>query len=677
MSVASFVLSFVAVVLALGAAAATGTQVARGLRVAPGSLHALVATVIGVSTVVICAEGLGLVGWLRRGPLIVVLVMAAGAARVWASRQSPAPSAGAPRPAPASPPPSTAMRRLAIPCAAAAVVLGQWLLATADAYGGGMFNFDTLWYHMPFAAAFAQTGSVTGIDFTLADPWVAYYPANSELVHAVGLVLVGGDLLSPLLNLAWLGLLALSAWCFGRPWGREAETFVAGCALASLPVLASTQPGEAFNDIAGLAMLLAAAALLVNRAPVIAAGLALGFALGVKFTFLVPGLILASGFMFGARSRRQQGVFAVAATTTAGWWYVRNIVRVGNPLGTRVHLGPLTLPGPRSPLADGSQQTVISQVRHLSLWGSRFLPGLTHMFGVLWPALLAAALIATVAALAASRHERGLRALGLAAGAGAVTYLVLPTGAAGLSTGTALFEVNLRYATPAVALALLILAVTTPARARHWASAGLLATLGVAQAERSLWPASPARHAGFLVLAAVAIAAVGAIWTRAARPRTVPARVTAGAVATVAVLAAGYAVQHHYLQRRYRTVLTSDPRLGQLFAWGQTIAHARIALYGTAEQYPLAGELVSNRVDYLGVHTPGGGYAPITDCATWRTAVDRDHAGYVVMTPGPTGAAPLAWTAADPAARVVLAPGPGTVVFTLSAPLNPSACPAG
>lgn len=84
---------------------------------------------------------------------------------------------------------------------ATGVAVTQWAVQTADSLGSGMPSFDTLWYHMPFAARFAQTGSVTAIQFTQADPFVAYYPANSELLHAVGIVAMRSDLLSPLLNL--------------------------------------------------------------------------------------------------------------------------------------------------------------------------------------------------------------------------------------------------------------------------------------------------------------------------------------------------------------------------------------------------------------------------------------------------------------------------------------------
>ena len=60
-----------------------------------------------------------------------------------------------------------------------------------------MLTFDTLWYHGPFAARIADTGSVWGMHFI--DPlylnW--FYPQNSELLHAAGIVLFDRDLFEP------------------------------------------------------------------------------------------------------------------------------------------------------------------------------------------------------------------------------------------------------------------------------------------------------------------------------------------------------------------------------------------------------------------------------------------------------------------------------------------------
>ena len=103
--------------------------------------------------------------------------------------------------------------------AAAAFVAAHWATGLQDVWGRGMLTFDTLWYHGPFAARIADTGSVWGMHFI--DPlylnW--FYPENSELLHAAGIVLFNRDIFSPLVNFGWLGVALLAAWCIGRPYG--------------------------------------------------------------------------------------------------------------------------------------------------------------------------------------------------------------------------------------------------------------------------------------------------------------------------------------------------------------------------------------------------------------------------------------------------------------------------
>ena len=109
---------------------------------------------------------------------------------------------------------------------------------------------------------------------------------------------------------------------------------------------------------------------------------------------------------------------------------------------------------------------MFSEIRHLSLWGSRFAPGLAHAFGPLWPLILVAAVAVVIAALAL-RGEPLLRVLAVAAAVAAVTYLFLPTGATGIQQSTTDFQVNLRYVTPALALCLLLLPAVLAIRAPH------------------------------------------------------------------------------------------------------------------------------------------------------------------------------------------------------------------
>ena len=133
----------------------------------------------------------------------------------------------------------------------------------------GIYRQDSTWYHLPFAAWFAQTGSVAGLLQT--DPLklaVWYYPLNSELLHSIGMVVLGNDLVSPLLNFGWMGVALLAAWCIGRPLGLAAATLLGAVVVVGSDMML-VQAGNAPGDIAALACLLAAIAILVNgQAPV-------------------------------------------------------------------------------------------------------------------------------------------------------------------------------------------------------------------------------------------------------------------------------------------------------------------------------------------------------------------------------------------------------------------------
>jgi hypothetical protein len=675
----------------LVAIVAPALVVARVLRrrylVLAGSLAVLAESVLALSMVLVVAEALGLVSLMRPAALIPAMVLLAAVA--WRLTQGGPARSGPARSGPAAPPgPETVRSRRGLDrttvsaLVAVSVVTAQWCVQTANALGAGMANFDTLWYHMPFAAHMAQTGSVTGIQFTQADPYVAYYPANSELFHAIGIEALHGDFLSPLLNLGWLALAMLAAWGLGRPWRVERLTLIAACLVLSLPVLSGTQPGEAFNDVVGLATLLAAAAFMANAAHdrrlLVLAGLALGLAVGTKFTFVVPAFVLVVGVVVCAgKAARVRELVAVGAplALTAGWWYLRNLIAVGNPEGLQLHLGPITLPGPTSPLESASQQTVFSEVSHLSLWGSRFAPGLDHALGPLW-ALVIGLYVVAVAAGIMARGNPALRLLAATAAVTGISYLFLPTGAAAIGQGTALFQVNLRYATPALALGIMLLPVVLRLRAPRLLGAlgpALLVVLLVAQLEHSLWPTQPVRHLVFLV--AVAGVALAVLYYGPAvrrQPRPVLAVGAAGIV--VAAAAATFVVQRHYFDRRYLTGDKTEPVLGAIYGWAQRVSDARIALYGTVQQYPLYGARDTNVVDYLGLET-GEGFRPIATCQAWRATLNQGHYRYVVVTPAPTAPIPIAWTGGDPAARLLLKPATDAAVYELTAKLSPSSCP--
>ncbi|HEY1320700.1 MAG TPA: hypothetical protein VGF32_10660, partial [Streptosporangiaceae bacterium] len=162
------------------------------------------------------------------------------------------------------PAPSIPLPQLVLALLAAAFVAAHWATGLQDVWGRGMQTFDTLWYHGPFAARIADTGSVWGMHFT--DPrylnW--FYPENSELLHGAGITLFNRDLFSPFVNFGWLGVALLAGWCLGRPYGVAPLSLTAvGIAMDTGPMV-PREAGTPATDTVPVAMLLAAAAILIN-----------------------------------------------------------------------------------------------------------------------------------------------------------------------------------------------------------------------------------------------------------------------------------------------------------------------------------------------------------------------------------------------------------------------------
>jgi hypothetical protein len=100
----------------------------------------------------------------------------------------------------------------------AGIAIGHFVSGVKLRLGTGMTGFDSTWYHGPFAAGFFQTGNTIDLHFIAPQFLAWFYPANSEVVHAIGMLAFSRDLLSPLLNLGWLLGCLLACWCIGRPF---------------------------------------------------------------------------------------------------------------------------------------------------------------------------------------------------------------------------------------------------------------------------------------------------------------------------------------------------------------------------------------------------------------------------------------------------------------------------
>ena len=368
-----------------------------------GAPARLAEIVIALSGLVLAAELLGSVGALSPAPLVLACVALGAGSWVWARR----PRSARPAQSPAAPP--AGLAAIGLGAFAVGVAVASWAVYTRAAFQKGMLEFDTLWYHMPFAARFAEEGSLVHIHY-VGDASPSYLPATAELFHAAGILALGNDLLSPALNLAWLGVAFLAAWCIGRPAGVGPATLAASALVIAGANFAETQAGSAKNDIVGLALLLAAVALIVNgreeRPALGIAGMAAGLAIGTRLNALAPVLALSIAVLaLNPRRREVVGIWGLGLLVTGSFWYLRNLASTGNPLPWfGLELGPLTLHSVPPPF-DCGNTTLADYAGRLGAARHDIVPQLSDALGPAWPLLVAIAAAGIVAGLV----QRGSR----------------------------------------------------------------------------------------------------------------------------------------------------------------------------------------------------------------------------------------------------------------------------
>jgi hypothetical protein len=601
-------------------------------------------------------------------------------------------------------PPAPPAHRLGLPIVAivVAAIFAGWAIPTLSGITGGMGRADSLWYHMPLASRFVETGSTGEIFFFDPIFFASFYPANSEVLHAIPILTFTRDFLSPLLNLGFLSLGLLAGWAMGRPYGLGPQALLGAAVVLGAETMIDFQAGEALNDIGGVSLLLCAAALLINghaarangrsvSAGALAfAGAAAGLAAGTKLSFLAPVALLTLAVVIIAPRGAKvcaTAFFGLPMLLGGGYWFLRNLVTVGNPLPFTAW-GPIGLPSPERMLELRPGFSVAHYWNQPDVWWDWFVPKLSEELGPLWPLVLVATVGGGVYAVWKGR-EPILRALGGVAVLTALAYVVTPLTAGGEEGEPIAFEWNIRYLAPAVAIAMAILpllpAFRATLRARFVSLFGLgglalLTTVTIVQ-----WDVGGHKKGAIAVGAIVLVLFGAAIWASrrgyigagARRSRAV----AIGAVVALAALAAGFAVQRHYLGQRYED-LSPQLRLDEAVRWANTVTDERIAISGIRgvfNQFAFSGYDLSNHVQWLGTEGEHGAYERIPDCETWRSEVNAGEYSYVVTLYDPyqpsglTDTKEALWTREDQSATEVLRDGPVSV-FRIEDPLDPATC---
>jgi hypothetical protein len=611
-----------------------------------------------------------------------------------------------------------------------AIVVGHWALTTKHALDHGIFNFDSLWYHLPFAADMVQSHAVTGMHYvdTVFTNW--FYPQNSELLHATGMLLTGRDTLSLFINYGWLVVAFLAAWCVGRPYGRGSLSVVAAAILLESHILVVREPGAAKNDLMAAALLLAAIAILVNawaalngvpaddagerdkqpadgpksrfrgnisahRLPVgwalAAAGLAVGLAAGTKVTALAMAAALSVAVLVlapGGRRRAAAGWWFVPALLGGGFWYLRNLIVAGNPEPAIKSLGPISLPHPERLQIGRPEFSIVHYATDTGVWREYFAPGLHSAFGALWPLVIGVAIVAALSAVLKGR-DRVVRWVGGVALFGFLAYLFTPLSAAGADGAPEAFGINLRYVYGAV-LAGLVLAPLPrlfDSRRRQWWLLGTLLIVLLVSDRADAVVRDPNRPFALLLIVLAVIVPAALLL---ARGRGTSRKVVIGGFAALAlaVVAIGYPVQRHYLQERFRNEVAAESipgmHLDSAYRWAGKIEDARIGLAGTTAdfaQYGFFGTDLSNEVRVLGAKGPHGAFNAISTCRAFRAAVNAADLDYLVTSPflnfihpgSPIASPEARWLRGEAAVSPVLHSGPVTV-WKVQGSLDPSAC---
>jgi hypothetical protein len=683
-----------------------------------GALARLADATLAVALLVVSLEILGTFSILRLG-WIIVFTIAVGLGTALLGYWK-APKRGEEVEAP-----SVTKWALILAIAVASFTIAEWTFPSQLNLDLGMFGGDTTWYHMPFAATMAQQHSTVHLHYT--DPlrlaaW--FYPQSSELIHAAALVLFRTDWLSPLINLVWVSIALLACWCVGRPYKVGPATLIAGAIILDSGVMIETQPGEARNDIMGLAFLIAFVAFLINghqrrapqegaavqdmpernaplldKGPLVMAGIAGGLAISVKTTFLVPVVAIALGvFLFSGRGRRwtTAWILALSLLLTGGYWYLRAAIKTGgNPIPI-TKFGPLHLPVPdQMPLDPRPRFAVAHYLTDATVYRRWFFPQLENALGPLWPLILIVAVAAALFVVVRSNNKI-LRVVAAAALLTAVVYVFTPLTAAGQEGEPTGFFTNTRYLIPGLILAMVMVPIARPLRSpdrRAQITMWFLAAVyWITVLTTPKWYPTYIFGTIFLTLALV--------WTPSAlalgRSRGFMSRRVMGAVAAAVVLLAvvlGRGQQVQYADQHYTNtgLFLQEGGPKKAYEFAQKLQHQRIGIVGSSEiifgQYGFFGNPPTNEVDYIGVPGPHGSYRLATTCPQFVQRINAGNYDYVIMSQYTQDSSqseywyPIyAWVKNDPALKKVIEE-PEIVpetdyVFKVDGKLSPQYCPS-
>jgi hypothetical protein len=228
---------------------------------------------------------------------------------------------------------------------------------------------DGLYYHLPFAARWFQTGALSPVPLFFSDIGMTYYPVAGDLIYLVHFLLFGSDVLVNLVQMPFAIYAACALYLILRcaDISRDSAFFGACALVLARPIFRQTT--FVFVDLMFAAFFLATVRyfLAAGRTKIIPACINAGMLIGTKtlgIVFFVAQLPLLAR-RWKKIDRRTVCVFlaGVLCFLILGWWSYINCWRMtGNPVyPARVIAGPLHLEG----IYRFPHETLIEKLHHM------------------------------------------------------------------------------------------------------------------------------------------------------------------------------------------------------------------------------------------------------------------------------------------------------------------------
>jgi hypothetical protein len=310
------------------------------------------------------AVALGSTGVLRLQPLLFAEAFVAVAGMVFLLRGAKSSPASTPfqAPTPLSPPEAIIGTLLTL-----TGVFLIWQIVTVP-----VTEYDSLMYHLPATAGFYRTGSLQVPD-QFRDNQIGYYPYSWEAIGTLLILPLREDVFVLLPNLVSAALLGIFIFLLAAEAGADRATALAVAAVSLTYPITIRTVGSAHVDLPLATFFLAAIyygkvyARTANPWNLFLSSASVGTMLGIKTSGVIYSVLTIFAlvwFLLAARRadsspasatrKRTDAVSAAVAVgvglIVSGWWfwYARNWIVVGNPLGlVPVRVAGITiLPGP-------------------------------------------------------------------------------------------------------------------------------------------------------------------------------------------------------------------------------------------------------------------------------------------------------------------------------------------